>query len=78
MKFKLTKNEHDVLSKILFAEYSNSRALIKKPDSYLARKHKVENDENVFNNIRKPLNDKIETILSIIEKLDPSNQDAAA
>ena len=73
MEIKLTENEHAVLSKILFEEYSDSRALIKKPDSYLARKHKVENDGSVFNNIRKPLNDKIETIYSIIMKLAPKD-----
>tara|TARA_R100001463_G_scaffold29630_10_gene67392 strand:- start:1909 stop:2133 length:225 start_codon:yes stop_codon:yes gene_type:complete len=71
MEIKLTEIEYAVLSKILFEQYSDSRALIKKPDSYLARKHKVENDGNVFHNIRKPLNDKIETISSIIMKLRP-------
>ena len=73
MEIKLTENEHAVLSKILFEEYSGSRALIKKPDSYLARKYKVENDGSIFNNIRTPLNRKIETIYSIIMKLAPKD-----
>ena len=73
MNIKLTEKEHAVLSKILFEQYSDSRALQKKPDSYLARKYKVENDGSIFNNIRTPLNDKIETIYSILMKMAPND-----